>query len=39
MNMADKLLIQISDLHKAYGDKIIFDRANVSIVENLKVFK
>jgi ATP-binding cassette, subfamily F, member 3 len=35
--MADKLLIQISDLHKAYGDKIIFDGANVSIVENLKV--
>ena len=36
-NMADKLLLQISDLHKAYGDKIIFEGANVSIVENLKV--
>jgi ATP-binding cassette, subfamily F, member 3 len=35
--MADKLLLQISSLHKAYGDKIIFDDANVSIVENLKV--
>ncbi len=35
--MADKLLLQVSSLHKAYGDKIIFDDANVSIVENLKV--
>jgi ATP-binding cassette, subfamily F, member 3 len=35
--MADKLLLQVSSLHKAYGDKIIFDDANVSIVERLKV--
>jgi ATP-binding cassette, subfamily F, member 3 len=35
--MADKLLLQVSNLHKAYGDKIIFESANVAIVENLKV--
>jgi ATP-binding cassette, subfamily F, member 3 len=35
--MADKLLLQISSLHKAYGDKIIFDDANVSIIERVKV--
>ena len=35
--MADKLLLQVKDLHKAYGEKIIFDNANVSIVERQKV--
>ncbi len=35
--MADKLLLQVKDLHKAYGEKIIFDNASVSIVERQKV--
>jgi ATP-binding cassette, subfamily F, member 3 len=35
--MADKLLLQVTNLHKSYGDKLIFESANVSIVEKLKV--
>jgi ATP-binding cassette, subfamily F, member 3 len=35
--MADKLLLQVSGLYKSYGNKIIFDDADVSIVERLKV--
>jgi ATP-binding cassette, subfamily F, member 3 len=35
--MPDKLLLQIRDLHKNYGEKIIFDGASVSIVEKQKI--
>lgn len=35
--MADKLLLQINNLYKNYGDKIIFDNANLSIVERVKI--
>jgi ATP-binding cassette, subfamily F, member 3 len=35
--MSNKLLLQVKNLHKSYGSKIIFDDANVSIVENQKI--
>jgi ATP-binding cassette, subfamily F, member 3 len=35
--MADSLLLQIKNLSKSYGEKIIFDNANVSIVEKQKI--
>ncbi|MGL4759804.1 MAG: ATP-binding cassette domain-containing protein, partial [Patescibacteria group bacterium] len=35
--MADKLLLQVKSLFKSYGEKVIFEDANVSIVENLKI--
>lgn len=35
--MADKLLLQILNLKKTYGPKVIFDEANVSITEKVKI--
>ncbi len=35
--MADKLLLQILNLRKTYGPKVIFDEANVSITEKVKI--
>ncbi len=35
--MPDKLLLQIRDIHKAYGEKIIFEGAGVSIMEKQKI--
>jgi ATP-binding cassette, subfamily F, member 3 len=35
--MADSLLLQVSNLHKVYGSKVIFDGASVSILEKQKI--
>ena len=35
--MPDKLLLQVNEISKAFGDKIILNKASVSIVEKQKI--
>jgi ATP-binding cassette, subfamily F, member 3 len=35
--MANQLLLQVREIYKSYGEKIIFEDANVSIVEKQKI--